>query len=130
MIEGLSLITLIVSDLNRTTEFLTGIFDAEQVYDSGDYIHPLSRERFFLIGGVCIAIIEGDPLPTRKYNHVAFTIPDSEFAEYERRIKSLDLDVRASRPRIDGEGRSLYRCNNDNYSFKLHARSLALQLQC
>ena len=36
MIKGLSHITFVVSDLDRMTNFLTAIFDAEEVYSSGN----------------------------------------------------------------------------------------------
>ena len=65
MIEGISHVTFIVSDLERMTEFLSKVFDAEEVYASGDKTFSISREKFFLIGGVWVAIMEGDPLPER-----------------------------------------------------------------
>jgi fosfomycin resistance protein FosX len=59
MIEGLSHITLIVSDLGRMEDFLTHIFDAKVIYSSGDATFSISREKFFLISGLWIAIMEG-----------------------------------------------------------------------
>ncbi|KNF09075.1 hypothetical protein CLPU_4c01210 [Gottschalkia purinilytica] len=47
MIEELSHMTFIVKDLNKATLFFETIFDAVQVYDSGDKIFSLSKERFF-----------------------------------------------------------------------------------
>jgi len=128
MIEGLSHITLIVSDLDRMEEFLTTIFDAEKVYNSGDSTHSLSRERFFLIAGIWIATMEGDPLPEKTYNHVAFKIPDREFEAYEKRIRSLGVDVRTSRSRIEGEARSIYFHDYDNHLFELHTGTLPERL--
>jgi catechol 2,3-dioxygenase-like lactoylglutathione lyase family enzyme len=124
MIEGLSHITFIVSDLDRMEAFLRAIFDAERVYDSGADTHSLSRERFFLIGGVWVATMEGDPLESRSYNHVAFKIPDSEFDAYERRVREQGVAVRVGRSRIAGEGRSLYFHDHDNHLFELHTGTL------
>ncbi|MCJ2166196.1 MULTISPECIES: FosX/FosE/FosI family fosfomycin resistance hydrolase [unclassified Pseudodesulfovibrio] len=129
MIEGLSHITLIVRDLTRMTSFLTTIFDAEQVYDSGDSTHSLSRERFFLIGGIWLAIMEGEPLPEQTYNHVAFKIPDSDYEKYEQRIRATGAEVRASRSRTAGEGRSLYFHDDDNHLFELHTGTLEERLK-
>ena len=128
MIDGLSHVTFIVRDLTRMSEFLTAIFDAEMVYDSGDETHSLSRERFFRIGGVWVAVMEGDPLKDRTYNHVAFRIPDSEFEAYDRRLRDYGAEVRAARPRVPGEGRSLYFHDHDNHLFELHTGSLAERL--
>jgi catechol 2,3-dioxygenase-like lactoylglutathione lyase family enzyme len=128
MIEGLSHITFIVRDLDRMEAFLRTVFEAERVYDSGPDTHSLSRERFFVIGGVWVAVMQGDPLGERTYNHVAFQIPDSEFADYERRVREYGVEVRAGRSRMDGEGRSLYFHDHDNHLFELHTGTLADRL--
>ena len=36
MIEELSQITIILKDLDRTSNFLTSVFEAKEVYSSGD----------------------------------------------------------------------------------------------
>ena len=129
MIVGLSHLTFVVRDLDRMEAFLSAVFKAEKVYDSGDGTHSLSRERFFTVGGLWIAVMEGDPLPEKTYNHVAFRIPDSEFDEYERRIRAYGAEVRVGRPRIEGEGRSLYFHDHDNHLFELHTGTLAARLE-
>ena len=47
MIEGVSHITFIVKDLEKATTFFECIFDAKEVYSSGDNTFSLSRENFF-----------------------------------------------------------------------------------
>ena len=78
MIEGLSHITFITSDLDRMEEVLVSVIAARKVYDSGEATFSLSKERFFLAGpedaAIWIAIMEGDPLAARTYNHVALKI--------------------------------------------------------
>ena len=32
--------------------------------------------------------MEGEPLPSRTYNHVAFKIEDAEFEAYEAKVKA------------------------------------------
>jgi hypothetical protein len=44
------------------------------------------------------------------------------------RIKSLGLDVRESRPRVEGEGRSIYFHDADNHLFELHTGTLQERL--
>lgn len=128
MIEGLSHFTFVVRDLDRTTAFLTTIFDALEVYDSGEKSHSLSRERFFLVANVWIAVMEGEPLPEKTYNHVAFKITEEDFELYEGRIRSMGLEFRTARPRIEGEGRSLYFHDYDNHLFELHTGTLSDRL--
>ena len=128
MIEGLSHITLIVRDLDRTEELLTAVFDARKVYDSGEETFSLSKERFFIIAdgaqSVWIATMEGEALPARTYNHVAFKIADADYEKYLARIRKLDLDVSEGRPRVAGEGRSIYFYDVDNHMFELHTGTL------
>ena len=128
MIEGLSHITFIVRDLDRMEAVLTGVLGARKVYDSGATTFSLSRERFFDVAGLWIAIMEGDPLPTRTYNHVAFKIADGDYDACLARIADLGLSLRESRSRVAGEGRSIYFHDDDNHLFELHTGTLAERL--
>lgn len=124
MIEGLSHMTFIVRDLDRMEKVLTTVLQAEKVYDSGDETFSISKERFFTIGGLWIAIMKGDSLPTRTYNHIAFKISDSDYDGCLERIRSLGLELREGRPRVEGEGRSIYFHDYDNHLFELHTGTL------
>lgn len=129
-IEGLSHITFIVRDLDRMEVLLTTLLGARKVYDSGSRTFSLSRERFFLVGRLWIATMEGDPLPSRTYNHIAFKISDVDYDECLARIKSLGLEVREGRSRVEGEGRSIYFYDYDNHMFELHTGTLDERLAC
>ncbi|MBC1979501.1 fosfomycin resistance hydrolase FosX [Listeria marthii] len=129
MVSGLSHITLIVKDLNRTTTFLQDIFNAEEIYSSGDNTFSLSKEKFFLIAGLWICIMEGKSLQERTYNHIAFQIQSEEVDEYIERIKSLGVEIKPERPRVQGEGRSIYFYDFDNHLFELHAGTLEERLK-
>jgi fosfomycin resistance protein FosX len=128
MIEGLSHITFIVSDLDKMEEILSTILDAKKIYDSGEKTFSLSKERFFEVGGVWVATMQGDPLPQRTYNHVAFKIAPDEYDDRLRRIRSLGLEVREGRSRIEGEGHSIYFYDYDNHMFELHSGTLEERL--
>jgi catechol 2,3-dioxygenase-like lactoylglutathione lyase family enzyme len=127
-IEGLSHITFIVSDLDRMTKFMTHIFEAKEVYSSGDRMFSRSREKFFSIGDLWIAIMEGDALPNRTYNHIAFKIPAEDFDKYVNRVRSLGVDIQDDRSRVEGEGSSLYFYDYDNHLFELHTGTLERRL--
>ena len=129
MIEGISHITFIVSDLEKMSIFLSTIFDAQEVYVSGDETFSISQEKFFLINGIWIAIMEGKSLIEKTYNHVAFKISDRDFEKYRSRISSLGVEVRESRSRIEGEGNSLYFYDYDNHLFELHTGTLTQRLE-
>lgn len=129
MIEGVSHLTFVVNDLERTSALFRYVFDAKEVYSSGNKTFSLTKEKFFLIGGQWIAIMEGESLCNRTYNHVAFKICDEEFEVYESRVREFGLDVKPPRPRVKGEGRSLYFYDFDNHLFELHTGTLSERLE-
>ena len=126
---GLSHITFIVRDLDKMEEILVKVLDAQKVYDSGDATFSLSPERFFDIGGVWVAIMQGDPLPDRSYNHVAFKMGADEYDAKLAAIQALGLEVREGRSRVEGEGHSIYFHDHDNHLFELHSGTLAERLE-
>nr|RNJ69424.1 MAG: FosX/FosE/FosI family fosfomycin resistance thiol transferase [Leptolyngbya sp. IPPAS B-1204] len=128
MIEGLSHITFIVRDLEQMTTFLTHIFDAKEVYASGDRTFSIAREKFFLINQLWVAIMEGEPLPIKTYNHVAFKIGENDFDDYANRVRTLGVEIRRGRDRVEGEGQSLYFYDYDNHLFELHTGTLDQRL--
>ncbi|BAY10095.1 FosX/FosE/FosI family fosfomycin resistance hydrolase [Calothrix sp. NIES-2098] len=129
MIQGISHITFIVKDLEKMTTFLTTIFDAQEIYASGEQTFSISKEKFFLIDDLWIAIMEGEPLAEKTYNHIAFKIAAADYELYAARVKALSVDVKEDRNRIEGEGRSLYFYDYDNHLFELHTGTLNQRLQ-
>lgn len=128
MIESISHVTFIVKDVERTARLFRAVFDAEEVYDSAGKNFSISYEKFFVIGGTWIVVMEGDSLSDRSYNHVAFKVPEDEFDRYVSRVKQLNLEVKPGRDRIEGEARSLYFYDYDNHLFELHTGSLEERL--
>ncbi|MCB1549250.1 MAG: FosX/FosE/FosI family fosfomycin resistance hydrolase [Hyphomicrobiaceae bacterium] len=128
MIEGLSHMTFIVRDLGRMEEIVVSLLGGRRIYDSGDTPFSVGRERFYDVAGLWIAVIEGETLPERSYNHIAFKIRDADFERCLARIGELGLDVLPPRPRVEGEGRSIYFHDHDNHLFELHTGSLSERL--
>lgn len=128
-VEGVSHITLVVQDLERTARLLADVLDAKEVYSSGDNTFSIAREKFFLVGDVWIAIMEGPPVSERTYNHIAFRIPEGELDVYRQRLEKAGVEIRQGRPRIEGEGESLYFYDYDNHLFELHTGTLEQRLR-
>ena len=129
MVQGLSHLTFIVRDLDKMERMLTMVLDAKKIYDSGAQTFSLSKERFFDIGGVWVATMEGTPLAERTYNHVAFQMRPDEYDDRLARIKSLGLEVCEGRARVPGEGASIYFYDYDNHMFELHSGTLDERLE-
>jgi fosfomycin resistance protein FosX len=128
MTSGLSHITFITHDLEKMSRIIVGVLGGREVYASGTKQHSISPEKFFDVSGLWVAIMQGDPLPTRTYNHVAFKVSVDQLEKAKSTIEKLGLDFRSSRPRIEGEGQSLYFHDYDNHLFELHTGTLEERL--
>lgn len=126
--KGLSHITFVVRDLERMATFLCEGLGAREVYDSAGRNYSLSREKFFVLGDVWLAAMEGDPPADRSYQHVAFAVSESDLPTYQARLQALGVEIRPPRDRVDGEGVSLYFHDFDNHLFELHTGTLEQRL--
>lgn len=127
-IEGISHITFIVSDLSRMATLLCEGLGAKEVYDSSKKTFSISREKFFTLGGVWLAAMEGKPVD-RSYRHVAFKVDAADLPLFEARLRRLGVEVKPARPRVEGEGDSLYFYDFDNNLFELHTGTLEQRLE-
>lgn len=129
MIEKISHITFIVKDIEKSTFFFEHIFQAKEVYSSGENYHSHYREKFFKIGELWIALMESDqhPLP-KTYNHIAFKVALSDLPNYHQRILQAGGQLDEGRSRIEGEGASLYFYDDDMHLFELHTGTLEERL--
>ena len=128
MIEGISHVTFVVKNLDKTTDLFKEIFDAKEVYYSADKKHSYFKERFFIIGNQWIAVMEDENIVNRTYHHLAFKISDSDVDSYLSKIKALKLELKPPRERISGEGYSIYFYDYDNNLFELHTETLEKRL--
>lgn len=129
MIQGISHITLVARDIEKTADLFKKLFGAEEVYSSGEAAHSLSKEKFLLINGIWIAIMEGDPLREKTYNHIAFNIDETDLDRYSGLIAGMGLETRQGRKRETGEGTSIYFYDYDNHLFELHTGTLEERLK-
>jgi len=121
MLADINHITFIVKDLHKTAVFLERIFGAKEVYSS-------ATAKYFLVDDLWIALNEGESLSERTYNHLAFTIQDSEYDKFIERITDAGGEIIQDRIRSDGEGRSIYFYDYDNHLFELHTGTLSDRL--
>jgi catechol 2,3-dioxygenase-like lactoylglutathione lyase family enzyme len=128
-IEGISHITFVVRDVEKMARFLCEGLGAEEVYDSKDRNFSLSREKFFVLAGLWIAAMEGTPPAERTYRHLAFKVTEADLPMFEQRLRRLGVDIRPPRPRVDGEGMSLYFHDFDNHLYELHTGTLDERLE-
>jgi catechol 2,3-dioxygenase-like lactoylglutathione lyase family enzyme len=128
MVQGISHITFIVRDLERMALLLCEGLGATELYDSAKQNFSLSREKFFQLGGLWIAVMEGEPPAERSYQHVAFKVAPEELPAYRTRLERLGVEIKPPRSRVEGEGESLYFYDFDNHLFELHIGTLEERL--
>ena len=128
MIEGVSHITFVVRDLDKMADLIVGALGGEEVYSSGDSTFSISREKFFVLGGQWIAAMEGEP-SERSYDHVAFKVSEEDLPRYRKAIERLGLEIEPPRPRVEGEGQSLYFYDFDGHLLELHTGTLEERLK-
>lgn len=126
-IKGISHITLICENINRSADLFRELFNAVEVYSSDRENFSISREKFLLLGDLWIALMEGSPIEC-SYNHIAFFVEEETLPFFESKILSLELRILPSRPRNLQEGKSIYFYDYDNHLFELHTGSLATRL--
>lgn len=126
--RGLSHITFVCKDLEKTAHMLKHILGAEEVYSSGDKTFSISKEKFFKVAELWIAIMEGNPVE-KTYNHIAFQVSDEDLPVARERVRSLGLTILPGRKRKTAEGDSLYFYDYDNHLFELHTGNLDTRLE-
>ncbi len=129
MISGLSHITFVTRDIEAFARIVIEVLGGEEIYDSGQKQFSLSREKFFIAGGLWIVAMEGESLPMRSYNHIAFKTDEAGLEQARTAIARLGLETKPPRPRIEGEGRSLYFYTPDKHLIELHTGTLEERLQ-
>lgn len=129
MIKGISHVTFVVKDLEKSAKLLEQIFEAKEVYDSKNKNFSLSAEKFFKIGKIWIAIMQGKSLKEKTYNHIAFEVAEKDLKIYEKKIKQLGLKIKPARPRVKEEGKSIYFYDYDNHLFEIHSGNLKTRLK-
>lgn len=127
-INGISHITLICKDINKSAALFRDLFSATEIYSSDKKNFSISKEKFFLLGDLWIALMEGPPLE-RSYNHIAFHINAEDLSYFEAKIKGLGLDIAPTRSRHPQEGQSIYFYDYDNHLFELHTGDLSKRLK-
>jgi fosfomycin resistance protein FosX len=126
--QDISHITFVVRDPERMALLLCEGLGATELYDSDGKNFSLSREKFFLFGGVWIAVMEGEPPAERSYQHVAFKVTPAALPTYRARLELFGVEIKPPRSRVEGEGESLYFYDFDNHLFELHTGTLEERL--
>jgi len=115
MIQGLSHITLTISELDRSLQFYQQLGLKEEVrWDQGAY---LSAPQLWL----CLHL--GQPKPSQDYSHIAFSIDPQQIPILQQQFESEQWQQNQS------EGESVYLLDPDGHKLELHCGNLASRLK-
>lgn len=126
-VEGISHITLICRNLEKSAQLFCDLFGAIEVYSSQERKFSISKEKFFLIDNLWVALMEGEPIE-RSYNHIAFRIKEEDLQVFQAKLEAFNLDILPGRSRSPQEGQSIYFYDYDNHLFELHTGDLTTRL--
>lgn len=87
-IRGISHITLLCENIERSAQLFCVLFGAVEVYSSEKKNFSISKEKFLLIEGLWIALMQGQPVE-RSYNHIAFHIDEEALPVLAEKIQIL-----------------------------------------
>ncbi|MCW5589992.1 MAG: FosX/FosE/FosI family fosfomycin resistance hydrolase [Legionellales bacterium] len=126
-VKGLSHLTFICKDLEKTAAIFQDVLGANEIYCSGDKKFSLAKEKFFRLADIWIAIMEGESIE-KTYNHVALRVNADELEQFAAKIRAYGLTILKDRKRNEAEGKSLYFYDYDNHLFELHTGDLETRL--
>ncbi len=128
MIQGISHITFIVQDIAKTSQLFQYVLGGVEVYSSESKMFSLAKEKFLLVGGLWVALMEGPLLP-KSYNHIAFKVDTKDLPLYLSKLKEMSVETLEGRSRMSEEGESVYFYDYDNHLFELHTGTLEARLK-
>lgn len=128
MIYGVSHITFVVADLDRTERLFIEALGARKVYDSASDGMSLSPERFYVFDGIGagfhVVTMLGTPTCKRSFDHLSLAVHRQDLDVYRERLLALGVDVKDCESRDEAEGRSLFFHDFDNHMIELNAGTL------
>jgi metallothiol transferase len=119
--DGINHLCFSVSDLEKSIQFFEQVFDAKLLVVGRTLA-------YFDLNGLWIALNEEQDIQRNKfdhtYTHIAFTINEGDFANWEEKLKRLKVNILPGRPRDIEDRKSIYFTDLDGHKFELHTGKL------
>lgn len=123
-IQGINHITISVSDLEKSIEFYSKVFDAKLLVKGDKIGHRLA---YFDLNGLWLALNVEDNIDRKgiyeSYTHISFSIDEKDYESFLEKLRKLDVDIKEGRPRYNEEGKSIYFRDPDGHLFEFHTKT-------
>jgi len=105
-----------VSDLNRSIEFYSKVFDARLLVSG-------KSTAYFDLNGIWLALNEEKNIPRTEihssYTHVAFSIKEEEYDQFLNKLIDLDVEILPGRERDPRDKKSIYFKDPDGHIWEV-----------
>ena len=119
MISGINHLTWCVSDIEETFRFYVDTLGFEPIMKS-------NGSAYFTAGDTWSAVIEGERRADNRYDHVAFHVDETTYADFVARLLRFGVEEWKFN---ESEGESFYFLDPSGNKFEIHSSDLEARIR-